>query len=67
MMGQSGLTVIFWKIYKLRKIYEFRDFSDPAEIYGKFPNIYGKPQKLRKNYRKHTNSGNFQAFFVTFG
>ena len=39
----------FLENLKIRKIYDFCDFSDPAEITEKLPEIYGKPRKLSKN------------------
>ena len=62
MMGQSGLTGVFWKIQKLQEIHEFPIFRTLLKFTENLP----KPQKLRKTYRNNTSSGNFQVFFVIF-
>ena len=48
--GKVSLTGVFWKLQKLRKNYELRDFWDPAEICRKLPENYKTAQKLRTEY-----------------
>ena len=58
----------FLENLKVTENLRFCDFSDPAEIYGKFTEKLPKTTEIKQQImKKKTKSGDFQNFFVILG